>query len=371
VGTRTYGFLDTTLTVESKDEPALTWLDEMLAPWFETPARGAELHFAVWHVEGAGDSPLDRGTHAEVRPFMRLDSRVIRLPVRRWGPRIVVDDAEEGCRYILDGPGVTVETRDSPGRLALMRIVREIAVEHERRHARALELHAAALEMGGGAIILVGPKSSGKTTFLLHTLARHSARLVANDHVLVDVWTGQPRVIGVPTVIRIHPRTAAALPSLTAGVPQVAGPFTMTRAETREALAAREPVEGATELRLSAAQLAASLPTGLRAAAPLRAVVFPEIGAGGDAPSFDRLSAPEADTRLRASIYGGHGNEDAPTVLTELVAGSCARSQRGAAIRHAMAELATGLTSRVPCFRLVPGPDLQAAIDLLVHGALT
>ena len=368
MGTRIYTFLDTTLTVESKDDSALTWLDEMLLPWFDPHgAATAELALIVRHAPEADRAPLGSPVTPPIRPFLLLDSRVISLPTWCSDHRIVVDDPEEHCRYVLDGLEVIAETGQS-GRLGLMRVIREIAVEHERRHARGLEIHAAALELGGSAIVVAGPKSAGKTTLLLHAVTRHSAGLVANDHVLVDAWTGQPRVIGVPAVIRIHPGTAVAFPALGAHRPRGDWPITMTCLEWREALAAWGPANTSIELRLSAAQLTEALPARLQVAAPLQAIVFLEVG--GDTLSLVRLSPQDAERRLRANAYGGHGHEDVPTTLTELVSRACPRSQRGDAVAQARTGFAAHLATRVPCFRLVPGPTLGAAADLLVRGAL-
>jgi hypothetical protein len=367
VGTRAFAFLDTTLVVESKDEPTLEWLDEVLRPWFESPSGSCEVVVTVRHARHTDGSPPGSLGPAEVLPLLLLDSKVIRLPAVRQGSRVVLDDAEEGCRYTVDGLDVSVEAMGNPGRLVLMRVIREIAVEHERRHARSLELHAAALELDGEAIALVGPKSSGKTTLLLHALTRHPARLIANDRVLADCWTGRPRVTGTPAVIRVHPRTAAAFPTLASSVPRTGDLAEMTLAEAGQAIDVLGPEQTGAELRLSAAQLARALPTSLRAAAPLRAFVFPEIGAGGDAPQLSRLAPGDALGRLRTSVYGDHGHEDVTSVFTELAARACPRARIGRTVREAKAGLVARLAADLPCFLLRPGLHLGPAIDLLLR----
>jgi hypothetical protein len=370
VAARTYAFFDTAVTVESTDDEALSWLDEMLGPGFECPAEPRELEVTVRHAPYAAGVPIVAfPSPAERVPFIRLDSRTVELPAVRSGSRVVLDDAAEGCRCTIDGLRVTIEARDNPGRLVLMRVVREIAVEHERRHARAAELHAAAFELGGEAIAVTGLKGAGKTTLLLHALARASARLVANDHVLVDAWTGRWRVTGVPAVIRIHPRTACDFPALAASVPS-SGPTNLTLHEAREAIRAVGPAGAGTELRVTPAQLTRILGCAPRATAPLRAIVLPEIGAAGDAPHLARLASEDAADRLRATAYGGRGHEPVSTVFTELVARACPGAQADAVLQRAAADLLARLGSEVPCYRLTPGRDPGVAVDLLLRDVL-
>jgi len=167
---RTLASLDTAFLVESKDEDTLTWLDELLVPWFDSSPGPRELPAVVRHSHDAEPSVRAGLAEPRRRPVFLLESRVSYLPARAHASGVVLDDGEEGCRYVLDGVEVRVEATSNPGRLRLMRVIREIALEHERRHGHSLELHAAAFELDGKAIALAGPKGSGKTTLLLHAL---------------------------------------------------------------------------------------------------------------------------------------------------------------------------------------------------------
>jgi hypothetical protein len=366
---RTFGFLQTALSVESSDEAALEWLEEFLCPWFESPASGRGLDTRVRHVVDADGAPSDRREPPASIGFVSLDSGVVRLPAWRDGGRVVLDDARGECRYTfeaLDTPGfgVIVQARSRARRLGLMRVIREIAVEHERRRAHPLQLHAAAFEIGGGAVVLAGPKLSGKTTLLLHAVTRLPARLVANDRVLVHRAAGAPWVTGVPGVISVRPATASAFPGLSSLTPRVDHPAQLTLAEADHALAMFGPADGGARLRFSRAQLSRSLPLAFGVAATLRAVVFPESDRATGSPAVSRLSPAEALDRLRTSVYGGHG-ADARTIVAEMVGRARPMGADPAAVRDAETEALARLASEVPCFRLIPGDGIAPAIELL------
>jgi len=210
---------------------------------------------------------------------------------------------------------------------------------------------------------MAGPTGAGKTTLLLHAMARQSARLGANDRVFVDVWTGRWRATGVPAVIRVHPRGARDFPALAAAVPSTVGPADLTLDEARGAISTAARAAAGTELRVTAAQLTRALGLPPRAAAPLRAIVFPEIQAGGESPRLARLTREDAVDRLRANGYGGRGHERVCTVFTEVVARACPRAQTDDAVERALADLRARLAAEVPCYRLAPGRDLGAAVD--------
>jgi hypothetical protein len=275
-----------------------------------------------------------------------------------------------------------------------MRVIREIALEHARARAgaRPLELHAAAFEIGGGAVALIGPKRSGKTTLLLHAVTRLGGRLVANDHVLVT-GDGRLAVTGVPSVIAVRSRTAAAFPGLSGCVPRVEHPSQLALEEIDRALeAAGAGCDTEGRLRFSAALLARSLSVPLRATAPLRAVVLAEIGAATAIPRLARMTEEQARDRLRASVYGGPSREGETTIVAEMLAGArVARSRPAPATTGAEAEAiraarssdggaeATGdraaailarVAADVPCWRLAPGDDIPQAIELLWRTAL-
>lgn len=369
MGIRTGAFLDTSFVIESTEENALAWLDDVLVPWFERSTETRELHVVVRHSRDA-EAPR-RGILAEPEqlPVFLFDSRIVHLPARRRGRQVVVDDPGEGCRYILDGLQARVVVLKGPGRLTLMRVVREIVLEHERRHGRSVELHAAGLELEGQGIALAGPKGSGKTTLLLHALARHSAGLLANDRVLVDTWTGNPRLTGVPAVIRIRPGTAAAFPTIACAVPDPGDLNDRSHERAGRGQDAIGLASAETEWRLSPARLARLFNVPRRAAAPLHAVIFPELD-GGAEPRLSRLRADAALDGLRACVFGGRLDADVPTVFAETVLASCPRARSGDVIRRAKAELIAEIAATVPCFSLAPGPEPESAIDLLRRSVL-
>jgi hypothetical protein len=365
VGSRTLSFLDTTLRIESNEEDTLSWLDDILVPWFETSAETRELCAIVRRSRDTEASAADEPVELRELPVFLFDSRVVRLPAWRQGSRLVLEDPKEGCRYVLDGLQVRVEVLYGPGRIGFMRVIREIAVEHERRHGRSVELHAAGLELGGKGIALAGPKGSGKTTLLLHALASHAAGLIANDRVVIDTQPGHPRLTGVPSLIRIRPWTAAAFPAL-ASIPAGTGAAEDLADEKMRSVAnSRGQTATEPDLRLSGSRLARTFNAPRRISAPLDAVIFPELVAGDRPSRLSRLGPREALERLRASVYGGRLDEDVPTVFTEAVLGACPHARAGDAVRRAKADLITRIAATVPCFHLTAGSDMDPVSDLL------
>ncbi len=61
------------------------------------------------------------------------------------------------------------------------------------RRGRAV-LHGAAIELDGEVVVLTGPSDSGKTS-LAFELCRAGGRLVANDHVMIDLTGARPHVL--------------------------------------------------------------------------------------------------------------------------------------------------------------------------------
>jgi hypothetical protein len=344
VGRRTLGFLDTTLLIESEEEKTLC----------------AIVRHSRDSKASASDEPVE---YLELPAFL-FDSRVVRLPARRCGSRLVLNDPTEGCRYVLDGPEVRVEVLGGPGRLGFMRVIREIALEHERRHGHSAELHAAALRLDGKGIALAGPKGSGKTTLLLHALASHSAELIANDRVVVDTWTGHPRLTGVPGLVRIRPWTVAAFPVL-ASIPIGTGEVSDSMGEKMRTVADSGGPAAMPDLRLSAARLASAFHAPRCASAPLDAVIFPELAAEGGPPALSRLDREEARELLRTNVYGGRPDEDVVTVFADAILAACPRARTGDAVQRARADPVTRIAGTVPCFRLTAGSDLDSVIDLL------
>ena len=107
-----------------------------------------------------------------------------------------------------DGPSITVPETAGPvrreerlwGLPALLCVL----------HRGDLPLHAAAIEVGGEALLLAAPSAFGKTTLVAAALAA-GYRHLAEDLSCVRLGAGRPTVVPGPAMLRLRPDVAAAL----------------------------------------------------------------------------------------------------------------------------------------------------------------
>lgn len=99
-----------------------------------------------------------------------------------------------------------VATDGSRVRTGLLRIIRGAWVLGQP----GLIVHGCALEKDGRGIIVSGEKYAGKTTMLLNLCLREGYNIVANDRLLLH----EGRAKGIPTVVKLRPRTLEPFPEL-------------------------------------------------------------------------------------------------------------------------------------------------------------
>ena len=182
-------------------------------------------------------------------------------------------------------------------------------------------VHGAAVGRPDGAVLLVGPGGSGKSTTALACLDS-DLRYAGDDYVAVD---GE-RVYSVYGSAKATPRTLELLPFLRDGV------------ENRHELAFEKGI-------VNVARQFREAPI---REMPLRAVVMPCV-TDRQRPTFERLGSARALAAL------------APSTLFQQ------RSTSPGALRTMSA-----LVRRVPCYRLAVGPDMAAipaCIDRLLDDA--
>ncbi len=270
------------------------WLREFLSPAIGATTAGAGAlqirltpSHGLYEMPAAGPSRTARSV-----PCFSLDRRLIALPGWQDGETLVVADAHHRCVYGIRGRtiGVVGDPDDRLVRIALMRVVREALTAFRRARGSLLDLHAAAFETAGRALLIAGPRHSGKTTLLCYALISGRSRLIANDRVLVEAGDGPPEALGVPTLTSIRPDTIRFFPQL----------------------------DSLTEPGLSPSRLAAGLGASSVASAPLAGIVFPEFTDTVESWSLEELSDAEGMDRLDGCIYGGSRDAAVPTIFEEL-----------------------------------------------------
>jgi hypothetical protein len=299
----------------STDPAHLAWLAEFMSPWFSALNHGRRVDAMVTlecdadkHARLLSTAPPPETT-SRIDTFV-LDSRVVRHPVWREqdAERLLLDE-ELGVFYRVSRrqPRVQIVARNdhASARVALMRVVRELAMIHARHAGRPL-LHAAALEIDGRGIALVGPKRSGKTTLLLHLLRAPGARFVANDRVFVNLDGSPPQLTGLPSIVALRAGTLELFPEFAARAGGLRYAFWQTRAEARRNDGEHTLAEGTDITPRQLCDLARVEPA---VHAPLAALVFPQAnGAGSERrgrPGIERLDPAMAERRLRESLFGG------------------------------------------------------------------
>ena len=278
--------VDAAIRLSSNDPAAAAWVGEFLGPEMTTGggADAPRIELAS-SAERYADLAARVPAEARPRPCFAFDRRVLSLPA--WeaenGPRVA--DLERDCLLDLE-PGAAEligDPRSRRWRFTLVLVIHELIATRMRR--TGLELHAAAVESGGRAILAIGPKGAGKTTLALHLLRAGGCRWLANDRVLAGPATEGIDVLGMPSAVKVRPGTAAELPELGAAAPPVERPYLWSLSEGGTPPPMRlgrsrgeGPVDADPgELQLSPAQVAAALGVECLSRARLGVLVFPEV----------------------------------------------------------------------------------------------
>jgi hypothetical protein len=347
-----YAFGPARIAVATDDVDAARWLEEFLAPWFRVET-GAPCDWRVVfrrsHEEHAALEALARGAPSRPLACFALDNRTVELAAFEADGERVLAEPESRCFLRLRPNEIEIVARPEgrSARVALLRVVRELAATRRRSDADVLDLHAAGFERDGAAILIAGPKQAGKSTLLVHALASGRARLLANDRVQIDTSVRPVLATGIPTIVSLRSGTLERFPRLLAAGPPVERPLLLHAAEL--AACAPGPAPSAERLTLSPLQLARRLGAGCTPAAPVAALLFPEIDAQQRGSRLERLAADAAARAIATSRYGVRMQPRPRTVFEELV--KCERPEpRDDA-------LVTRLAGELPCFRCRLGPD--------------
>jgi len=141
-------------------------------------------------------------------------------------------------------------------------------------------------------------------------------------------------------------------PELRRGLRGVQRPYLHVIDEITGAIGGEE-LDPSVEFALSPAQLARQLTVRPLPAAPLGAIVFPQIRLDVSGWGVERLPPPKVSAGIWANLYGEASARHEPTLFEELDGGRCLPSQGDV----------DALSETTPGYRVILGRDAYAAPD--------
>ena len=303
------GFRGLRISIRGNDPAPLRWLEEFVSPHLRQDTEAAPKReirvvidadrYAYMLAEGG-----DCRAH-QIDCFTR-DGQFERHTLWRDGKESRLIHLEEAQALLAlpstDGAIDLIAQADCKAvRSALMRVVRELTTLWAL-HRGDLFMHSAAAVHRGGALVIAGDKSAGKTTMLLHALRQPRAQFLSNDRVLVELGPQGPIARGMPTIVKVRGECLQHIPGLSE--PGQEHPL-------RHYLTIQECVQGSDLIEppkrcpasMSPAQFCRWLDVEAVAEAPLETVVFPRVDPTVDGFAVRPLSVSEAAGRLAASLF--------------------------------------------------------------------
>ena len=300
----------------------LEWLRECLEPHFVAQTTNA----CDWSVAFSSDPERFGRVMAQQRTpvgepvaFFTLDSRLVRLP--RWNggatDEVVAFDEEFDVYYTVNEArrhvDVLAQTLRPWGRVALLRVVRELAME-EAAADGGMFLHAAAFERDGIAYVIAGPKHAGKTTLLVHALACGGNRFVANDRVLLERSSRGAAVRGMPTLVNVRAGTRATFARHFDGHGFGADSGCLTRSEHDANLPATV-AERREAMILNPRQFADALRVSSSRGGRLGAILFPVISPAASGIDVAELPGSTARDWLASALFPSGSRAGSPSAF--------------------------------------------------------
>lgn len=355
--------------VRTAERAHLAWLTEFLQPWFEVGRDVVPHVTVVLTVDPDRHRALSgshRATgHGELECFV-LDTRTVSHPFwQEPDGSTTIFDQEFQVFYRVTTAAHRIEIISAwsggTARVALMRVIREVAMGHAI-HAGTLVLHAAAVALGDAGILIAGPKRAGKTTLLVHALQGDGARFVANDRVLIDLAGPQPRCGGLPSIVGLRPGTLAMFPTLCRRVRARRYSYVLTLAEARTFARPGFPERADRGADVTPAQLCDVLGVDAVAEVPVAAIVFPRVTRGARGIALEPLPVEAALPRVTESLFGPG--------LAGRAAGAFGPAPDVDAAPGPWPERVRELITRVPCLECRVGdltPESRTAIAALAR----
>ena len=314
---------DFSVAVSSDEGSHLSWLEEFLAPSFRVQQRGAvpgstaNCTIVLSSDQDRYARLLARGPSGALVDTYALDTRIVALPAWNYnGTSRAVLDEESGAFYVVDAAARQIEILapcheplSGTGcalRIAFMRAVREVTMQHTRRVGALM--HAAAFTLDDGGILVVGPKRAGKTTLLTYALTAAAAALVANDRVLVRTEVGQTLIRGMPTILTLREGMLEFFPRIRTRLLDrglhigVTVQEAMRRANSGSPIRVRPPKDG--RFAITGKQLCEAVGSTQIAETKLAGILFPRISNRRGALTLRRIEPDDALSKLTQSVFG-------------------------------------------------------------------
>ena len=354
-GRRVFCYENLGIGVCSNEGTYLEWLEEFFVPQFGMEDGAA----ADWEITVTLDS--DRyerlaglGPSREEMLCFALDTRDIHLP--RWNadsPAKVLFDRESDTFYLFESGArrITLVSRGDGdrSRIALMRIVRELAMNRAQRDGGVI-LHASAFSIGDRGVIITGPKGAGKTTLLMYALQATPSQYVSNDRVLLRLDDGDPRIRGIPTIVTLREPTLHFFPSVRERLRKSGYTVRLTRREASEQSPSELAAQRDGRRSIGPGQFCDVLQVRSVAGARPAALVFPRLCDRAGPLRLGRIPKERAAKRLYDSLFGVRKLRTTSPLFSDA-------PEQPPFDREKLEAACTTLTSQVRCYECELGPD--------------
>jgi hypothetical protein len=366
-----FAFEGLKIGVSCSEAQDLIWLREFLSPQFRGFRRGPpDCVVRLTYDAAKHASLLSAGPHPSNRELdcFNLDRKTVRLPLWRSRDRgLVIFDHEFNVFYGIARRGkdisITAAARNLwSGRISLMRVVRELGMNHAIDRG-AMILHGAAFQLNGKGILVAGPKGAGKTSLLTYFLQKKAARYVSNDRVLVDLARRQPLLRGIPTIITLRKTMLEMFPVLLRHLRRSCFNPCLRLQEAQNALLGPAAIDEEGRFHLSPGQLCELTGVGVVGGGALSLLIFPLVSAADTCVSMERMSAESAAQRMQAALFHSSVPSRKSTFFN-------ARASKSQAVRKSHIHLTLEMASRVPCFECRLGRRAFRG-DVLLRDLLT
>jgi len=309
-------FKDIAIKVSSNIYSPLKWLEEFLSPSFVVNPNNID---SLCSVELICDENLYikslnkiKQINPEIKDVFALDNRMIQLPMFNGGTssKYLIDKEFEILYKIEKENNIfsVISKNDSRFcRKALMRILREIAMNHCLTLGHQL-IHCAALSYNNKGILITGPKGAGKTTLLIGLLQLKNSYYIANDRASVNIDNYIPSIQGIPTIVNIKKNTLKIFSEFHDNLLASKYDYHMNLNKSDIGPTDNIQPDKLGNYSLNPHQFCNLLKTKQKATASLHLILFPVIKKDNTKTKLVKLSPSEASKKLLYCIFRSGSN---------------------------------------------------------------